>query len=91
MILRAAAQTDGAAAAGGDREKRLKYGAGEQIAAGGFTPLSTETYGRMSSVVHAFLESLTDVALSFADAGSEVTVTAFRAGALHELSGANMG
>jgi hypothetical protein len=87
-FVRAAAQTDGAAAAGRDREKRLKYGVGEQIAAGGFTPLSTETYSRMSSVAHTFLKSLTDAAMSSASAGSELTITAFRANALREC-GAN--
>jgi hypothetical protein len=64
----------------------LKYGVGEQIAAGGFTLLSTETCGGMSSGAHTFLKSLTDAAMSSAAAGSEVTVTAFRASALHELS-----
>jgi hypothetical protein len=86
LFLRAAAQADGAAAAERDREKRLKYGVGEQIAAVGFTPLSTETYGRMSSVAHAFFKSLTDAAMSSASAGSELTAAAFRASALRELS-----
>jgi hypothetical protein len=85
-FLRAAVQTDGAAAAVRDRGKRLKYGVGEQMAAGGFTPPSTETSGRMSSVAHAFLKSLTDAAMSSAEAESKVTVTAFRATALREVS-----
>jgi hypothetical protein len=85
-LLRAAAQTDGAAAAVRDRENRLMYGVGEQIAAGGFTPLSTESYGRISSVAHAFPKSLMDAAMPSAAAGSEVTVTTFGANALRELS-----
>jgi hypothetical protein len=69
--LHVLAQTDGAAAQGRDREKRLKYGVGEQLAAGGFTPLSTETHGRMSSVAHTFLKSVTDAAMSSAAAGGD--------------------
>jgi hypothetical protein len=53
--------------------------------AGGFTLLSIETYGRMSSVAHAFLKLLTDAAMPSASVGSELAVTAFRASAMREL------
>jgi hypothetical protein len=67
-FLRAVSQIDGAAAAGRDREQRLKHRVGEQIAASGLTPLSTEIYSRMSSAAHVFLELkwLTDAAMSSA-------------------------
>jgi hypothetical protein len=60
-------------------------GAGEQIVAGGFNLLSTETYGRMGSVAHVLPKLLTDAAMSSA-AGLEVTVTALTASALRVLS-----
>jgi hypothetical protein len=56
--LRAAAQTDGAAVASRVAEKRAKYGVGEQIAAGGFLLLSTETYGRTGTSAHKSLQML---------------------------------
>jgi hypothetical protein len=82
---RNASRTDGAAAAARDQEKRLKYGVGSQVATHGFTPLSTETYGRMGAPAHAFLKDLASAAASSAAAGFEVTTSAFKAGALREL------
>jgi hypothetical protein len=56
--LWAAAQTNGAGAASRDAEKKAKYGAGEQVAAGGLMPLPTDRYGKMGSPAQKFLQSL---------------------------------
>lgn len=84
--VRAASQTDGAAAAARDQAKRLKYGVGTQPTSHGFIPLTTETYGRLSQPAHSFLKTLATAAASSASAGAEVTTSAFKAGALRELS-----
>jgi hypothetical protein len=82
---RQASATDGAAAATRNQEKRTKYEVGAHRAPLGFTPLTTETYGRMRAPAHAFLQKLASAAASSALAGSEVTTSAFKAGALREL------
>jgi hypothetical protein len=93
--MRAAAQTDGAAAALQNIEERAKYGVGGQGAAGGLEPLSTESYGRTCSLstvsygrtglqARQFLLRMAMAAVSSAVASSEVTMSAFRAGALQE-------
>jgi hypothetical protein len=53
-----ASATNGAAAAARDEEKQTKYGVGTHRAPLGFTPPTTETYGRMGAPAHAFLQRL---------------------------------
>lgn len=59
--VRAAALSDGAAAAAADQRKRDKYG---RAGTGAFTliPLCHETYGRVGPAAFAFLNRLADVA-----------------------------
>jgi hypothetical protein len=79
--MRAATQIHVAAAASPHAEQRAKYGVG----AGCFAPLSTERYGRMGSQARKFLRSLATAGVSSAAAGSQVMMSAFRAGALREF------
>jgi hypothetical protein len=87
FVQRAAHQA-GAAASARDAAKRRQYSSGGPVAGGSFTPLSMETYGRLGRPALQFLSTLAASAASSATAGSDVTPSAFMAGALRELCAA---
>jgi hypothetical protein len=65
-----AAHAAGAAASLRDASKFRKYGGGEQVAGGSFTPLSIKSYGRLGRPAMQLLQTLAAAAASSVTAGS---------------------
>jgi hypothetical protein len=85
IFFQRAAHMAGEEASLRDASKFCKYGGGGQVAGGSFTPLSMESYGRLSRPAMQLLQTLAAAAPSSATAGLDVTTSSFMTGALREL------
>jgi hypothetical protein len=83
--MRAAAQTDGTAAASQDADKGLSMGLSRRLRPVLFRPCSQKLMGGWACQHKRFFQSFATAAISSALVGSGVTMSAFQASALREL------